>query len=243
MKNKMIAGTFISLFFLFLILGIISSRKITASPTEQVSATLTASPRAESTDLEPSGEMILIILTQQTEGEAVLPQGVWLLTTDRDRSRSNFLPLLPSQAEDGEIRDKILRLSYSEDENGQPADNFFRVLEERNLTWDGYLVMEESTLSDLFQRVEGEEKGHFTSFDQIWYQPEQRAVVREAQARLIAEVCDFFNQGKLSDDLASDISDFLDQPGLDETAVGQLEYGEEDKPDQGVIECIFPTLE
>lgn len=243
MKNKMIAGTFISLFFLFLILGIISSRKITSSSTEQVPAELTSSPRAESTSLEPSGEMILIIFTRQMENQAVWPQGVWLLTTDRDRNRGNFLPLLPSQAEDGEIRDKILRSSYSEDENEQPGENFFRVLEERNLSWDGYLLLEHSTLSGLYRQVEGENKVYFPPLDQLWYQPEQRAEVREAQAQLIAEVCDLFNQDKLSEDMASDISVFLTQPGLDETAVGQLEYGGEDKPDQGVIECIFPTLE
>lgn len=242
MKNKIITGTFVSLFFLFLFLGIISSRKITSSPNEQESATLTASPRAESTALEPPGELILVIITRKMENQTVLPQGVWLLTTDRDRNLGNFLPLLPSQAEDGEVRDKILRSSYSEDENGQPGPNFFRVLEERNLTWDGYLIMEDSTLSGLYQRVESEEKGHFTSLDQIWYQPERRTVVREAQAKLIAEICDLFNQGKGSESLLSEISILLDQAGLDDTAVGRLDRRGEVHQKQSLIECHFPTL-
>jgi hypothetical protein len=185
--------------------------------------------------------MVLILFTSRREGASSL-EGVWLLSTDRSESKGHFLPVMPSQAEDGRVRDQILRAAYSLEGGEQPGADFFRVLEERNLSWDGYVVVSEDTALDL--AVSSGPEAGFPAGDQAAFrsQSEQADLVRLHQADLLGAACRLLNQGELPARGQQIAEGLLNQPGM----IGTSAAGLTQAPDGGSgqpLTCLFPTLE
>ena len=253
MKKNLLTAAAAVLFLIFLGLGILTGRRLIGSPTPtpepaflveepapiqpQTSETVTLAPAA----LEPAGEMVLVLFTSRREGSHSL-EGVWLLSTDRSENRGNFLPVLPSQAGDGPVRDQILRAAYSLAGDNQPGANFFRVLKERNLSWDGYLVVTEDKMAEL-AAASGD---HFElpggKAAVLRYDPGGRDQVRLSQAEVLEAACGLLNQGEFSPQVQQAAADLLDQPGLNATSAAGLTWAPAGGEFGAAVECLFPTL-
>lgn len=252
MKKKLLTGSFLLFFFLFLYLGFRTSLRVFAPE-----STHTAAVKGENQKLEPlttetplpsQGEMILLVLSHQTSPGSSTPEGVWLLSRSGSGGKVNFLPVLPSQAADGRVRDQILRASYSWEGSNGPGEDFFRVLEERNLTWDGVLVLGTADLERLYQ--EDDSLGSaYPALQDLLYAPENRNSVRRAQAELIAGVCQLIQGQDVTGPVQDLILRLVAEPGLGGTTLSEFSFGESgdeaEGPAEGVsqLECSFPTLD
>lgn len=247
-KTLLISGTAF-LFLCFLGLGLWAGRRILhepspvpvsldsledPSPSQQVSQSATT--------LEPAGEMVLIVLTRsEASGQTV--EGVWLLSTDREENQVNFLPVLPSQAEDGRVRDQILRAAYGLNEPGQPGPDFFRVLRERNLNWDGYLVVAEDQLVELEDYLTGSNLIPGGSLESLWYDPDTAEQSRNHQADLLQSACEALQKIEFTPEDRQVMEGLLNQPGLAGTSAAGKVFVSAENSAGTLPVCLFPTLD
>ena len=253
MKEKILTGSFIVLFALFALLGLKTSEGFFADPTPTPAPELALAeeptvPEAEdgSQDvpptLAPRGEKVLIFFTSREDEQPTALDGVWLLAADKEQDRGNFLPVLPSQAADGQARDQILRSAFSLSGDGQPGEDVFRVLEERELTWDGYLVLDRDTLEDLLATLPAGAVENTPRLGELVYRAAQRENVRTHQASFLGSMCDLFQRGQVTGAALEASAALLNQPGLADTSAASWTLTGGEIHGQQPLECLFPTL-
>ena len=253
MKEKILTGSFIVLFALFALLGLKTSEGFFADTPASPLPAPSGQKAAEETEpadsasalpptLAPRGEKILIFFTDHADDRPPALDGVWLLATDKEQDRGNFLPVLPSHAEDGQTRDQILRSAFALNGDGQPGEDVFRVLEERELSWDGYLVLDRDNLQDALETLPAGAGEDMPQLVAMVYRADQREDTRAEQAAFIGGVCDLFQRGQITGSALEAAAALLNQPGLADTSAGSwvLTGGESDG--QQPLECLFPTL-
>jgi hypothetical protein len=259
MKKNLLTAAAAVLFLVFLGLGILAGRQLigasasTSEPAFHEEAAEAPLPHTEEPEdqaaagleqagLEPAGEMVLILFTSRREGTPNL-EGVWLLSTDRSENIGHFLPVMPSQAEDGGVRDQILRAAYSLEGGEQPGADFFRVLEERNLSWDGYVMVGEQSAFDL-AAASSPEAGFPAGYPAAFRsQSEPADLVRLHQADLLDAACSLLKQGEHPAGVRQTAEELLNQPGLSDTSAAELVWAPADEGSGQTLTCLFPTLE
>jgi len=181
---------FIIAFLTFLYLGIQVGKAlfghVDPAPTsiEEVSYQL---PLAEN-------KFLLIIQVENLNTEKAYLEGVWLVNFQTQEPALSFFPLLPSQSDNGVEHDEELASAFSLDDKNQPAQEFFNILSKRNLSWQGYIIIDQWAIAEITTFLGGVDLGDgqregFQVIDKLHFRSQDRLLARHDQALLLKGIC------------------------------------------------------
>lgn len=153
-NNTRVAVLFVIVFLLFLFLGIrtgefIGGNRSSLSRNEELLPTLDV----------PDQKLLLLILVEDLSAPEPGLEGVWLINFLADDRAVMIFPLLPSQAKDGLDRDQALSDNFALDEDLHPAPRFFEILENRDVSWQGYLLLDRLVAAEVIDFLGGLDLG------------------------------------------------------------------------------------
>lgn len=247
MKLKVAPILFSLFFILFLFLGVETGENLFSnffgSGDASASAPLLESGQGEK-DEDP---FLLLIQVDDLNREKPVLQAAWLLGYGNPREGFLFFPLMPSQASDGASRDADLVQAFSINHKGEVEDDFFQILNERNLAWSGHVILDRTSLASLVGSLGGVriENRLYSPVEAITLWDGNQADtgrVRSLQAKFISGVCERL--------MILDTTHLLQ--GLFEQLPGHLVMGDL-TPERlggiwqplmagGDVTCQFPTL-
>lgn len=190
-RNIKLAPLFFIFFFaLFLFLGVETGESMFSDPGQSTPMATSETPVVEGEGVfEVENPFLLLIQVDDLAEEEPQLDGVWLMSYGRGMEELLFFPLLPSQADDGDVRDQALVDVFGLNDGSRPHRRFFDLLEDRNLAWTGYLVLDRAALGELWRLVA--EPSQNSDGMSAWAGEsfENRAQIRREQAQFISALC------------------------------------------------------
>lgn len=239
MKLKLAPLFFLIFFAFFLVLGMETGQGLFASQDGPKDISGADPFVEEGSDRDVSdAPFLLLIQVDDMQKDPPLLESVWLMGYGDQNAPLLFFPLLPSQAQDGQERDKALREAFHIKDGVQPSSAFFTLLADRNLDWSGYLVMDKSALAAVVRLIDSESmEGDLVP---AWGPADvNREEVRVAQSDFILGICQGIAEMESTDALQSLFTDHLVLKGLSPAALRQI-WGTFNSG--GFRGCQFPTL-
>ncbi|MBN2548476.1 MAG: hypothetical protein JXB15_04935 [Anaerolineales bacterium] len=138
---------------------------------------------------------VLVILVDRLEVEKPALEGVWLGVFLPSMPRVTLLPVYPAALQDAESQDERLEKAFRLDAKGQPAAKFQAILQEKELWWNNFIILDRTTVSefiDLAGGIEIDQLGNQNGPESLavlphaWQAPERALVM---QASLAAGLC------------------------------------------------------
>jgi len=155
MKLKVAPILFSLFFLLFLFLGVETGENLFSSfwGSEDASASAPLmDPGEEERDEHPF--MLLFQVDDLTREKPTL-EAAWMLGYGNSQEGLLFFPLMPSQASDGASRDANLARAFALNQEGEVVDEFFQILNQRNLAWSGYVIVDRASLASVVGSLGG----------------------------------------------------------------------------------------
>lgn len=138
---------------------------------------------------------VLVILVDRLDVEKPVLEGVWLSAFLPSMPRVTLLPVYPAALQDAERQDERLEKSFRLDAKGQLAEKFQAILQEKELWWENYVVLDRMTISEFIDMAGGIEIDQqsvengpesLAALPHAWQAPERALVM---QASLAAGLC------------------------------------------------------
>jgi len=142
----------------------------------------------------PEDNFLLVIQVDNMHTEEIYLEGVWLITFQTQEPSLSFLPLLPSQADNAMERDKKLASAFALDDKNQPAPEFFKILSERNISWQGYIIIDQWSITEIISFLGGVDLGSglksgIEIIDELHTRSQDRLLAQRDQALLLQAAC------------------------------------------------------
>jgi hypothetical protein len=208
----------------------------------------------ESTANQPSSSRqrnILLIGIDSFQSDEPRLEGVWMVLYLRDLPHFILMPVYPNQLQgEGSIAlvDQNLASLFKLENKQTPSDIFLQALKDKQLWWDGYMVLDRSALSEILTLTSAEEettrKNQQLSVSSLPDSEEAPMRALLIQAQLAQELCR--NSGvvlasgsnwlpSLIDRASALVRTDLDLGEIAGEVKSALRYG-------GGISCEFPSL-
>lgn len=245
MKSKLLLVLFFVSFSLFLFLGIRASQVVFEDgrpvAKDQQSDGMPVLLQSDSEQPPPLDPFTLVILVDDLENMNPLLEGVWLHRATDGRAGAMFFPIFPSQADDGLERDLNLRGAFWLEISGEPSQQFYTILTDRNLNWHQILILDHMALKEI---------GFVLAEVDVSYQPlnpiglaglaysvENRLNVQSNQGLFIHDLCQTLPLSTHNELLQSFLEGFSGH--MRSIGISPLNFS---RAWQATSYCLFPTL-
>ncbi len=137
---------------------------------------------------------LLVIYVDDLSANDPYLEGVWLINFQSQKQNLLAYPLLPSQNENGIERDKELSSVFSLDNEKQPNAKFFKILSSRNISWQGYVIIDKLAIIqivDFLGKVDLGQgpQGGTQILSKMLSRSQDRFLAQQGQAALIQAGC------------------------------------------------------
>ncbi|MBS1250930.1 MAG: hypothetical protein MAG431_02529 [Chloroflexi bacterium] len=138
--------------------------------------------------------ILLLIYVDDLNKKKPSLEGVWLANFQNQQSSLLFFPLLPSQAKDGARRDKKLTSTFSLNDENQPSRDFFEILSERNVSWQGYMLIDQWAAIEIINfmgeiNLSESLKNGTIAISELHPRSQDRLLAQHDQAQLLLGTC------------------------------------------------------
>ncbi len=140
-------------FLAFLFTGMKVGEKILAHPASA------SQGKTSTTFPDQEDKFLLVIQVEDLSTKKPYLEGVWLINFQSQKPAFGFFPLLPSQADNGMERDQELASAFSLNAENQPASKFFKILSNRNVSWQGYMIIDQWATIEIIDFLGGIDLG------------------------------------------------------------------------------------
>jgi hypothetical protein len=104
---------------------------------------------------------ILLIGIDSFQAEEPRLEGVWMILYLRDLPHFMLVPVYPNRTpgeQNSAVVDQNLAHLFTLDDNQAPGNLFFQALKDKELWWNGYLVLDRAALSEIIALTAGEDE-------------------------------------------------------------------------------------
>lgn len=134
---------------------------------------------------------LLLILVDSLIANKPDLRGVWLAGQVYPIPQIVFLPLYPTVSE---IEQSDFNSSFSLDENGHPSEEFQKFLRSKEVWWNHYVVLDETSLADLVALTDGiywngKQVNGSGAVEEILINSSPPEIELNAQASIVNELC------------------------------------------------------
>ena len=182
---------FIIAFIAFLFMGLQTGKAIFTPPDPTPAFQEGDSPPLPN----PEDNFLLVIQVDDMHAEEIYLEGVWLITFQTQEPSLSFFPLLPSQTDNNEMEhDEELASAFALNDKNQPAPEFFQILSARNLSWQGYIIIDQRTITEIISFLGGVDLGDGLKWgiqiiDELHHRSQDRLLAQRDQALLLQAAC------------------------------------------------------
>jgi hypothetical protein len=190
MKNNAWVFIVIAGFLIFLYLGVKMGEdhsRLEPTPPPLPDST-SSSPQA------PKQYILLVILVEDGKAKKTVLEGVWLINLSPSQASVKIFPLLPSQSENGENRDRKLASAFDVDHQQRVNAKFLNLLGRRGVEWDGYIIADQWFLVEIIDYLGGLDLGYGLQsgseiLGEMAHWSEDRLLAQHDQAQLLKSGC------------------------------------------------------
>jgi hypothetical protein len=189
---------------------------------------------------------ILIISTEDVTSSNNELKSIWLMIFYSDSPRIDLFPIFPMTGNGSESENIAFAESFNLKPNGEPTSKFWNQMKTLKTWWDGYVVLDETSIANLMVYYDGDVSMAFEKakeyLDEIplWFEDPQTA--QSEQTEMIGVHCQRFTRSGDKVDLIPLIIGFSQHAYTDMTYAQLFGIWQTIQSKSHSLNCAFPSL-